>query len=418
MTGGLGTACQGLVKSLVGQGVDVFFVMPGRTSGGERIGPRIVERTALDDRLLTPANRVLPRGDFSLIRVPPALNPYAGARAPVESKTGLFQRPSLEQDLYGGDLLEAVKALARETRKIAEGLRFDIVHAHDWMTFPAAIAARKVSGKPFVAHLHSTEYDRCLDAIWPPVCRIEAEGLAAADAIITVSARSKWQVVEKYQIEPEKIQVVHNGLNRDHLGQPEEAVPLELSHDPARKIVLFLGRITPQKGPSFFLEAAARILETEPDTLFLFAGSGDLVAALVERTAELGISESVLFLGFLDGLQVQGAFQAASVYVMPSVSDPFGISCLEAMYLQTPVVVSNQTGIAEVAENVLKVNYWEVEEIAAKVVRLLRDPQYASELASRGAAEARRITWEHPAARCRGLYKEVLARSGLRPLQE
>ncbi len=207
--------------------------------------------------------------------------------------------------------------------------------------------------------------------------------------------------------------MIHNGLNRDHLGHSGEARPLPLPDRIPGKMVLFLGRVTPQKGPGYFIEAAARILESEKDTFFVMAGSGDMVPEIVERTAELGIASKVLFTGFLDGEQVRWAFEKADVYVMPSVSDPFGISCLEAMYSSTPVVVSNQSGISEIVESVLKVDYWDVDDMAAKVVRLLRDPPFARELAGRGASEARRISWDHPAALCAALYREVLAEKGL-----
>jgi len=221
--------------------------------------------------------------------------------------------------------------------------------------------------------------------------------------------------VEKYEVVPEKITVIHNGLNRDHIENAPAANPDFLPGKSPGGIVLFLGRITPQKGPHFFIEAAAKILETEKDALFLVAGSGDMVPALVERTAALGISSRVLFTGFLDGGMVRAAFELADVYVMPSVSDPFGISCLEAMYLETPVVLSNQAGISEVVENVRKVDYWDIDGIAREVVRLLRDPPFARETAARAAAEARGITWDHPAARCIALYREALAERGLAP---
>lgn len=416
MTGGLGTACHGLVRSLVGQGVDVSFVIPSRDAD-DRDGSESDETLskARDD---FPETGTVRKGLFCLTRVPPSLNPYAGRSKSIVFANGdtLFQE-GYDHDLYGGDLLAAVDKLAQQARTIAAKQKFDVIHAHDWMTFPAGLAAREVSGRPLIIHLHSIEYDRCLDRVWPPVVDIEREGLYAADRIITVSARSKWMVVDKYGVEPEKITVIHNGLNREHLGSMENAKPISLPPRTKGGLVLFLGRITPQKGPNYFVDAAAKVLRAEPDTVFVLAGSGDMVPGLVERTAELGIAHNVLFAGFLEGDQVLWVLNAADVYVMPSVSDPFGISCLEAMYASTPVIVSNQSGISEVVDNVMKVDYWDVDTIADNVVRLLRDPQYASELANRGAAEARTITWDHPASRCMAVYKEVLAESdrGARP---
>jgi glycogen synthase len=412
MTGGLGTACQGLVKSLIGRGVDVDFIIPGACDNDDKEGHPETETCAIPD------GGPDPKGLFNITRVPPLLNPYRGRDKPVKDNRGLFRPASISDELYGGDLLAAVEKLARQAARFAADSSFDVIHVHDWMTFPAGLAAREVSGRPLVAHLHSTEYDRCLEHVWPPVCRLERLGLHEADRVITVSARSKWQVVEKYGVKPEKISVIHNGLNRDHLGNQGEARPLPLPDRLPGKMVLFLGRITPQKGPGYFIEAAARILESEKDTFFVLAGSGDMVPAIVERTAELGMASKVLFTGFLDGEQVRWAFERADVYVMPSVSDPFGISCLEAMYSSTPVVVSNQAGISEIVESVLKVDYWDVDDMAAKVVRLLRDPPYARELADRGASEARQISWDHPAALCAALYREVLAEKGLATHEE
>lgn len=417
MTGGLGTACHGLVQSLIGQGVDVSFVIPSRdaekSNGGDRGAAPSGSSSAF------PETGTVRKGLFHLTRVPPSLNPYAGGPKPsLVAKGGTVFQEGYDDDLYGGDLLAAVDKLAHQARTIAVEQKFDVIHAHDWMTFRAGIAAREVSSRPLVIHLHSIEYDRCLDKVWPPVVEIEREGLLAADRIITVSARSKWMVVDKYGVAPEKITVIHNGLNREHLGSMENAKPISLPPRTGGGLVLFLGRITPQKGPNHFVEAAAKVLRAEPDTVFLLAGSGDMVPELVERTAELGIAQNVLFTGFLEGDQVLWVLDTADVYVMPSVSDPFGISCLEAMYASTPVIVSNQSGISEVVSNVMKVDYWDVDAIADNVVRLLRDPQYASELASRGAAEARTITWDHPASRCRAVYREVLAASGPGPHQD
>jgi len=417
MTGGLGTACHGLVKSLVAQGVDVSFVIPSRDV--EDPDDDGTESAVSAESNGFPETGTVRRGLFRLTRVPPSLNPYAGGPKPIILSNGdtLFQE-GYDQDLYGGDLLAAVDKLALQARTIAAKQNFDVIHAHDWMTFPAGLAAREVSGKPLVIHLHSIEYDRCLDRVWPPVVDIERRGLVGADRIITVSARSKWMVVDKYGVAPEKITVIHNGLNREHLGRLENAKPISLPPRTKGGLVLFLGRITPQKGPNHFVEAAAKVLQAEPHTVFLLAGSGDMVPALVERTAELGISQNVLFTGFLEGDQVLWVLDAADVFVMPSVSDPFGISCLEAMYASTPVVVSNQSGISEVVSNVMKVDYWDVDAIADGVVRLLRDPQYASEMAGRGAAEARTITWDHPASRCKAVYREVLSESGRFPNPE
>ncbi len=404
MTGGLGTACQGLVKALLDRKTDLFFVMPGDKRSPDRADTSEPSQA---------------RGLFHLKMVPSLLSPYQRGTNNGEIKEGDAAPSDKGQDLYAGDLLRAVEDLAQKAEEIASNLDFDVIHAHDWMTFPAGLRARSLSGRPLVAHLHSTEYDRCLDKVWPPVCRIEGEGLEQADRIITVSARSKWQIVERYGISQDKIEVIYNGLNRDHLPEPDDKEERDrngraaLSSGTTENVVLFLGRITAQKGPDFFIEAADRVLKTEGETTFLLVGTGDMIPRLIERTVELGISKKVLFTGFLEGSELRRAFEKASIYVMPSVSDPFGISCLEAMHMGVPVVLSNQTGIAEVVENVLKVDHWDIDGMADKIVRLLRDPVFARELADRGASEARRITWDHSAARCLDVYRDVLAEKGL-----
>jgi glycosyltransferase involved in cell wall biosynthesis len=429
MTGGLGTACHGLVRSLLSKGQDVLFVMPADADtdfGVEDADTDLGVEDADTDSTRSSASgasaernskRYPQRGLFRLARIPPALDPY-GARsekggAQIDSKNGIFNNAVTTKNLYGGDLLAAVERLADKVREIAQRRRFDVIHAHDWMTFPAGLAAREATGRPLVVHLHSTEFDRCLENVWPPVVRIEKAGLIQADRVIAVSARNKWLVVEKYRVTPEKITVIHNGLNREHLEVTRDPKSLPFPLQPKERVVLFVGRITPQKGPEYFIETAAEVLKTEKNVVFLVGGSGDLVPALVERAAELGISTRILFTGFLSGGQVRAALEAADVFVMPSVSDPFGIACLESMYMGTPAIISNQSGISEMVENVLKTDYWDVEGMAAMIVRLLRDPQYARELASRAAAEARGITWDHPALRCIGLYKEALAERGL-----
>lgn len=400
MTGGLGTACQGLVKALLAKGTAVTFVVPGVKT----------------DQAPAAHEASMRRGLFHLERIGRPLDPYRREADQPKVVNSLFASGNVKKrDLYAGDLLGAVENLADKAMRFGKKLDFDVIHAHDWMTFPAGLRLREATGRPLVAHLHSTEYDRCLSKVWPPVCEIEGTGLNEADRVITVSSRSKQLIHEKYGVAASRITVVHNALNRDHL---EARRSLPLPSRPDGKIVLFMGRITAQKGPEYLIETAGKVLATRKDTIFVLAGTGDMVPGLIERAAELGIADKVLFTGFLEAEQLRWMLDAAFIFVMPSVSDPFGISCLEAMYCGTPVIVSKQSGISEMVENVEKVDYWDVETMAARITHYLDDPRSADALGKRAAAEARLVTWEHPAEQCLDVYNEVVAESGSAAKQE
>jgi glycogen(starch) synthase len=316
-------------------------------------------------------------------------------------------KTSGDGELYGKSLFEEIEEYTSKAKIIAGTEKFDIIHAHDWMTFQAGIEARKVSGKPLVVHIHSTEYDRT--GGWYPnsaVCDIEQTGAREADQVITVSGKTKRTIVENYSIPAEKISVVYNAIDADVSAANRFAErPLE------RKIVLFLGRMTLQKGPDYFLEAASKVLKKEPDVMFVMAGSGDMMYKVIERAGDLNIGHKVLFTGFLRGPEVDRMYDMADVYVMPSVSEPFGIAPLEAMSHGVPVIISRQSGVSEVIKHALKVDFWDVDRLADRIISVLRYRALRDMLGENGKSEMSSFSWDNSAIQCINIYSKILERT-------
>ncbi len=310
---------------------------------------------------------------------------------------------------YDGDMLTNAERYARLCVALSRNERFDCVHAHDWMTFPAGIALAAVSGKPLVVHVHSTEFDRSGEHIDQRVYNIERRGMHAAARVVCVSNLTQSICVRRYGVDPKKTDVVYNGIDNDTV-QPhaEDGADRIESKD---RIVLFLGRITMQKGPEYFVRSAKRVLEKVPDVKFVVAGSGDMAVRMIEEAAHLGIGHRVLFTGFLRGRDVDRVFRMADVYVMPSVSEPFGIAPLEAMRNDVPVIISKQSGVSEVLTHALKVDFWDIDEMANKIVAVLRHPPLGQTLREHGSFELRKLTWDGAAQKCVQAYGKAIAMS-------
>lgn len=380
ISGGLGTACHGLVRGLAGRGVEVTFVLP-RAPGAS---PSFVELVGCEDE---------PAG-VETVPLASALRPYQSAREYAAAGGGA----------YGGDLMDEVERYARAAAALGSGRSFDLVHAHDWMTYPAGLALAASSGRPLVCHLHASEVDRAGPSGDARIHAIEQRGFDGADRVVCVSRYTADVVRRHYAVDEGKLAVVHNAVERSE--------PLARSERRRRlrgPVVLFLGRVTFQKGPGYFLEAAARVLALEPRVKFVVCGDGDLWPAVVERAAELGIARAVHFTGFLRGDEVRRAYALADVYVMPSVSEPFGIAPLEALALDVPVLVSRQSGVREVLQSGLAFDYWDVDDLARKILALVRKPRLRRRLARRGRAELEGLRWEDRARRMIEVYEEVLA---------
>jgi glycogen(starch) synthase len=456
-TGGLGTACCGLTRGLKRMGVQVMFVVP--ISGGAE-APEHVKVIGAEDVQTSPEESPEQTEVYThveLVKVDIPLLPYArpeqhsevqevqyrserrvaATNIPTDRPPDREQRLEVQEvlyrserevsvidgppgnvveseELYGENLFEKIERYTSRARIIAEREDFDIIHAHDWMTFQAGIEARKISRKPLVIHVHSTEYDRTGGWGVNPIIRdIEQTGAREADHVIAVSNRTKRAIMDNYGIPAEKISVVYNAIdaNDSILGRPAER-PLR------KKIVLFLGRITLQKGPDYFLEAASRVLEKEPDVIFVMAGNGDMMHRAIERAADLNIGHKVLFAGFLRGPEVDRMYNMADVYVMPSVSEPFGITPLEAMSHGVPVIMSKQSGVSEVIKHALKVDFWDVDKLADRIISVLRYRALRDLLAKNGESETKGFSWDNSAIQCISVYSEVLRRTPPRSFYE
>ena len=403
ISGGLGTACFGMTRTLTGLGHEIVFVMPhweGETP------PGMFEMLAAS-RIPLPLERCEAPAAWkglTLRAIHSHLRPYLNDRHYRALLTGQSGSGLLNiTGNYGADLISESVRYGKAAGVIARERRFDIIHAHDWMTVFAGIEARTVSGRPFVLHIHSLEFDRSGENINQDIYDIERHGMEAADQVIAVSHYTKSAIVDRYGLDPAKVAVVHNAVRQnDRLPDDRHR------RDPARKIVLFLGRITLQKGPDYFIEAAARILKELPEVTFVMAGCGDMLPRMVERVAELGIGGNFHFTGFLTGEEVEQIYAGSDLYVMPSVSEPFGITPLEAMRYDVPVIISRQSGVSEILHHVLKVDFWDVSEMADKMIAVLRHPALAADMVERSREALQQIHWEGAAVKIENIYRSLL----------
>ncbi len=304
---------------------------------------------------------------------------------------------------YGGDLFDEVARYARVVAHLAARESFDVIHGHDWMTAPAALAASKASGKPLVMHAHALERDRSGSAGDGEVGSLERLGLTSADRVVCVSHYTAGIVHHDYGVPYDKLRVVHNAVD-----QKEQRSEWHTDRTVTDPIVLFLGRVTMQKGPEYFLEAAAQVVRVRPDVVFVLSGSGDMLPRMIEYSARLGLARHVHFTGFLRGKDVERMYSGADLYVMPSVSEPFGIAPLEAMALDIPVIMSSQSGVSEVVTHALKVDFWDTRELANKMLAILEYDPLRLDLIESGREEVRRMRWEARGTLLRDVYQELL----------
>lgn len=418
IAGGLGTACYGMTRGLARNGVEVVFVMPRAYGDEDQRFARVVNASDVETigtRDHEFSEELLEKVSFIHIdsNMLPYISPeeYAAYHdefvrsGRTHEWTDVWRQRYTFSGKYGANLMEEVARYAMVAAQVAKDLegQFDVIHAHDWLTYFAGIAAKRVSGKPLVVHMHATEFDRSGENINRRVYAIEKAGMQAADRVIAVSELTRRIVIGKYGIPAEKVVTVHNAVR---FGESEDAVPERAVKD---KVVTFLGRITYQKGPDYFVEAAAKVLQRVPDVRFVMAGSGDLMNHVVRRVAQLGIADRFHFTGFLKGGEVQRMFRLSDVYVMPSVSEPFGISPLEAMRSGVPVIISRQSGVAEVLDYAIKVNYWDVDALADAIYGLLTYPALGRMFASKGLEEVTGLKWTNAAAKIKTVYETVVA---------
>jgi glycosyltransferase involved in cell wall biosynthesis len=432
ISGGLGTACYGLTKAMSGIGTDIMFVLPRPVATpfsthvklvSPREGSPLASPTTefrldeFDNVTFRTVNAQLsvyntPADYEQRVREERERKARAGEAALNEPSTGsIALKPvgpsgaSSPGQHYAGDLFQEVQRYAMLAAEIARQESFDIVHAHDWMTFPAGLAVAGIKGVPLIVHVHSTEFDRSGLHVDQRIYDIERRGMHGAIKVIAVSHLTKNMITHHYGIDDRKVEVVYNAIESNGNGFDEEKYKIHKDE----KIVLFLGRITMQKGPEYFLAAAKKVLEVIDNVKFVMAGSGDMIRRTIEMAASMGIGHKVLFTGFLRGGDVEKVFKMADLYVMPSVSEPFGIAPLEAMSHDVPVIISKQSGVAEVLTHALKVDFWDINEMANKIIAVLRHPPLASTLRQHGSFEVRRLSWSDAARSCVQVYQDAVS---------
>jgi glycosyltransferase involved in cell wall biosynthesis len=474
ISGGLGTACEGLTRALAPLNLDIDFVVPALygveqaphmrlTSpetppppepdviqamnlvryerGGERVmlQPGGAEELSLPDALrMQHTTTTQVPGGVEVVPIPALLSPYITSteykqwlrmlersdtheELLMRERIERFDRAAVFGEADGGydEVMEATRApndshygrdlyaeVARYATRVGVWARrrhADIVHAHDWMTFPAASRVARMHGIPLIVHVHSLEQDRAGDGANPTVVAIEGAGVRAATRVITVSHYTARLINRVHGVPLDRIDVVHNGV---YARKTVSAYQAEHVYD--GPVVLFLGRITYQKGPDYFVEAAAKVLQKVPNARFVMAGSGDMLPRMKDRVRELGIESNFEFPGFVRGADVEHLFSIADAYVMPSVSEPFGISALEAMSYETPVILSRQSGASEILRHALKVDFWDINKLAAQIVAVLSYPELRRSIVDMAREEVRRVHWEAAAAKVKNVYQRVL----------
>lgn len=379
MSGGLGVHCFELTRALCNMGVEIDFFMP---VSGKQISP-----------------------------------PFPGLRIIEVAKTSLrpyltISKTSQKAD-YGRNLIAAVNEYAARCCDSVEAhskeTRYDVMHAHDWLTAQAGGRLKSKLHLPLVQTFHSTEFDRT-SWPWDYVLDIEKAAALHADMLIAVSNRTKQQVM-RLGADERKIRVIYNGVDKGKFA----SVKLEMASieelKKKKKIVLFLGRLTEQKGPVQFLHAAKRVLQVNPDVVFVVAGKGELLPLLINMTLDLGISSNVRFLGYVSDDDQQKIYKIADVYVMPSTSEPFGITALEAMSSGVPVIISKTSGVAEIVKSAIKVDFWDINAMAMKILAVLKHAPLARAMVRLSNNEVAYYTWAKTAEETLKAYYETMARA-------
>lgn len=412
ISGGLGTACYGITKGLAANGVEVLFVMPSASGDEDQSSARIINASdvAVYDSF-TNIDEYL--GKVQFLRVGSNLMPYISPEnySLLSEEERHFQTMEFTTHFrskykfsgkYGANLYEEVARYAMVGGAIAAENDFDVIHAHDWLTYLAGIAAKRVSGKPLVVHVHATEFDRDGEDYNTIVYDIEKRGMSEADRVITVSDWTRNIVINRYGIDASKVVTVHNAV--DFSGRSD----IKVNRTVKEKVVTFLGRVTLQKGPEYFIEAARKVLDRCNNVRFVMAGSGDLLNRSVRRVAQLGMADKFHFTGFLRGADVQKMFAYSDVYVMPSVSEPFGISPLEAMISNVPTIISKQSGVAEVLRHAIKVDFWDIDALADSIYALVNYPAIAKIASEKGFEEVSTLKWNNAAAKMKAVYSDAI----------
>lgn len=405
--GGLGTASYGLTKGMHNNGnMDITFVIPKPWGDEDKSFANIIGANCV------PVVWREVFWDYALSRIGNVMNPqtYYDMRDHLYGNFHYLNPNDLGciefSGRYPDNLMEEINNYSIVAGVIARTIPCDVIHSHDWLTYPAGIHAKQITGKPLVIHVHATDFDRSRGNVNPTVFAIEKDGMNQADHIITVSNLTRQTVIEKYGINPDKVTTVHNAV--EPLSPEIRNIEVE---KPKEKIVTFLGRITMQKGPEYFVEAAAKILKKKHNVRFVMAGSGDMMEKMISLAAKRDIADRFHFTGFLRGEQVYRMLKASDVYIMPSVSEPFGISPLEAMQMGVPSIISKQSGCSEILTNVIKTDYWDIDAMADAIYSIITYPAMHKQLQEAGLAEIDTITWDKAGAKVIDIYNKVINHS-------
>jgi glycosyltransferase involved in cell wall biosynthesis len=414
ISGGLGTACYGLTKGLSTLGdMEILFVVPRAFGDEEQDTVRLLGANDVDlGDELTDYQELLKK--IKYIEVGSNIIPYTSPEEyeklteseQIQNKELVYTRIGGKIDFsggYGQNLFQEISNYAVVASSIAKKYSFDIIHAHDWLTYPAGIAAKQISGKPLVIHVHATDFDRSGGSVNPGVYDIEKRGMDAADKIIAVSNLTRNTIIYNYGIPAEKVETVYNAVEPAEKWQPGEKI-----HKSNEKIVTFLGRVTLQKGPEYFIEAAHKVLQKMKNVRFVMAGSGELLVRSIHRIAELRIGDRFHFTGFLKGDDVKKMFALSDVYVMPSVSEPFGISPLEAMQSNVPVIISRQSGVSEILKHAIKLDFWDIDAMADAIYGILNYDGLSKYFIKYGKSEVENLKWENSAMNVREIYYSMV----------
>lgn len=411
ISGGLGTACLGITQALSAYpDIELTFVIPKTSSNQPTKGIKLIGANEIN---VIESKIKLEKfcGPHTYLSIDSMVMPYIDPDEFIKEETSIkeenrqtsvFTGSHLNfSGKYGVDLMSEIHNFSVIAEHIAKKGNYDIIHAHDWLTFPAGMMAKNAIGKPLIVHVHATDFDRSGGNVNPRVYGIEKAGMDCADGIIAVSNLTKQIIAEKYMIPSSKIFTVHNGVSL-------QSVTKKIKRgEHGKRRVTFLGRITFQKGPWYFIEVARKVMSRMDDVEFVMAGSGDMLDSMKELTLNLGLSEHFVFPGFLNEFQVARLLDQTDVYIMPSVSEPFGITPLEAMRHGVPVIISKQSGVAEIVENAIKLDFWDTDAMADAVCRIFTLPRLKKNMHSKGLAEVKRIRWEDTATKIVSVYQHL-----------
>jgi glycogen(starch) synthase len=414
ISGGLGTACYGITRGLINNDVNIRLILPTKRG---IYSENQIEIVAADEVVLSEHYSSLMESSFSFLK---GKEMFAGTMSPYYTQSSskeFFEKYQqlMDQEAgrhpssvmlftgnYGKDLMNEVFRYSIIGEYLGTFKDFDIIHAHDWVTILAAVAAKRVSGKPLIIHVHATEYDRSGENINQSIYNIEKFGMEQADKIVAVSYYTKNAIISHYGINPHKVVVVHNAVEKQ-----KQIERFGIQKNMPDKYVLFLGRVTMQKGPDYFIEAANLVLKKIKNVRFIMAGSGDMMPKLISRAASLKITDKFHFTGFLNRLEVEKMYAMSDLYVMPSVSEPFGITAFEALLYDVPIILSKQSGVSEILKDAVKVDFWDTEKLASVIINILQDEKLAQEITEKCKYELKNIHWNNAGHKLKNLYHAV-----------